>query len=166
MSNAIDTTGIVQSISSIAQGLDYTNRIGDSIKLQRIQCKVQWVTGTTGTKTFIRTLLVRDLDGYGTTPTIANVLQTVSVLSQKNYLNTDRFSVLYDEFECLNSVSQTNAICDIDMPHEGHIKYLGTTAVAASNGKGSLYMLFLSNETAGTNSPIATFNSRIYYTDD
>lgn len=163
---AIDTSGAVNCISQFAQGLDYNNRVGDSIKLQRISFSARFSTGTTGTKTFIRTMLVRDLDGYGTLPTVANVLQQVDVLSEKNYLNTERFSVLYDELEAINSVSTPNTVVRVIMPHEGHIKYLGTTAAAASNGKGSLYILTISNETAGTNAPTCEIRTRIYFTDD
>jgi hypothetical protein len=164
-SAAIDTTSTTSTLSSIAQGLDYTNRIGDSIKLQKIEFKVRWTVGT-GVATFCRVLLVRDLDGYGTKPTMSLVLNTLSVLSPENYLNKDRFSILYDELECLNQVSTPNSVTTFDMAHEGHIKYLGTTAADASNGKGSLYLMFLTNEAAGAAAPTITYHSRIYYTDD
>jgi len=162
--SSIDTAGAVTSMSLIAQGLDYQNRIGDSIKLQRIEFRVRWTVGT-GTGTFIRTLLVRDLDNYGTKPTLGDVLQTVSVLSPKDYLNADRFSILYDELGTLNQ-SDANSVSMYNEPHEGHVKYLGTTAADASNGKGSLYMMFLSNEAAGATAPTVVLHTRIYYTDD
>lgn len=161
----VDSSGTVATISTIAQGLDYTNRVGDSIKMQRIEVRARTVIGA-GTKTFIRVMLVRDLDGYGTAPTVANILQSADVLAPENYLNKDRFSILYDEFEALNSVSVTNSVTTFAMPHEGHIKYLGTTAAAASNGKGSLYLLLISNESAGANTPTVTYYTRIYFTDD
>lgn len=163
-SAAIDTSGTVSSLSLIAQGLDYQNRIGDSIKLQRIEFRLRWQVGT-GVATYVRTLLVRDLDNYGTKPTLGDVLQTVSILSPKDYLNADRFSILYDELGTLNQ-SDTNSVSTFEMAHEGHIKYLGTTAADASNGKGSLYLMFLSNEAAGANAPTVTLHTRIYYTDD
>lgn len=162
--SSIDTAGAVTSISLIAQGLDYQNRIGDSIKLQRIEFRVRWTVGT-GTASFIRTLLVRDLDNYGTKPALGDVLQTVSVLSPKDYLNADRFSILYDELGTLNQ-SDANSVSTFDMAHEGHVKYLGTTAADASSGKGSLYLMFLSSETAGANAPTVVLHSRLYYTDD
>lgn len=161
---SISTTGAVTSCSLIAQGLDYGNRVGDSIKLQRIEFRVRWTVGT-GTGTFCRVLLVRDLDGYGTKPGLTDVLQAVTVLSPKNYLNADRFSILYDELSTLNQ-SDTVSVSMYDSPHEGHIKYLGTTAADASSGKGSLYLMFLSNEAAGVTAPTVVLHSRIYYTDD
>lgn len=162
--SAISTTGAVTSISLIVQGLDYNNRVGDSIKLQRVEFRTRWTVGT-GTGTFCRTLLVRDLDNYGTKPAISDVLQAVSVLSPKNYLNSDRFSILYDELGTLNQ-SDTNSVSVFESPHEGHIKYLGTTAADASSGKGAMYLMFLSNEAAGVTSPTVVLHSRLYYTDD
>lgn len=162
----IDTSGIISTLNNVVQGLDYTNRIGDSIKLQRIEIRIAASMGSTGTKTFLRIMLVRDLDNYGTKPTVADILQTVHYLAPKKYLNNERFAVLYDELECLSSINDTNTITHIDMPHSGHIKFLGTTAADASNGKGSLYILWLSNEAAGTNAPTVAFNSRLYFTDD
>lgn len=160
----ISNTGTVSTISSIAQGLDYTNRVGDSIKMQHIYIGYRWQISTSATKTFVRTMLVRDLDGYGTIPTVTGILETADVLAPKKYLNTDRFSILYDEVETLSSVSETLTVSRYNTPHEGHIKYLGTTAADASNGKGSMYLVFLSSE--ATNQPRVDFNARILFTDD
>jgi len=160
----ISNTGTVSTISTIVQGLDYNQRVGDSIKMQNIYIAYRWQIGASATKTFVRTILFRDLDNYGTLPTVANVLESVDVLSPKKYLNADRFSVLYDEVETLSSVSETLTVSRYSTPHEGHIKYLGTTAADASNGKGSVYLLFLSSEV--TNQPRVDFYTRILFTDD
>lgn len=132
--------------------------------MQNIYCGYRWQIGAGATKTFVRTMLVRDLDGYGTLPTVTGILESADVLAPKKYLNTDRFSVLYDEVETLTSVSETATVSRYFTPHEGHIKYLGTTAADASNGKGSMYLLFLSSES--TNTPRVDFYTRILFTDD
>lgn len=162
----MDTAGSIISFSTMAQGLDYAqNRIGDSIKLQRIEARYRIAMATTATKTFGRVIYFRDLDGYGTAPSVTDVLETADVLSPYKFLNSERFSILYDELLCLSSTGDASEVATINMNHEGHIKYLGTTATAASNGKGSLYFLILSNET-GTNVPTFAHNERIYFTDD
>jgi hypothetical protein len=107
----------------------------------------------------------RDLDGYGTKQAVTDVLESASELSMPKYLNKDRFSILHDEFSCLSITGDSAQVSDFSIPHEGHIKYLGTTAASASNGKGSLYMLIISNE-AGANVPTFAHNDRILYTDD
>lgn len=160
----ISNSGTVSPVSSIAQGLDYTNRVGDSIKIQSMEFKFRWQIGASATKTFVRVLCLRDLDGYGTTPAVTDILQAADVLSPFNCLNITRFSILYDEVEVLTSVDTTASVGAYLTPHAGHIKYLGSAASSASNGKGSVYMLFLSSE--ATNTPRVDFYSRIYFTDD
>ncbi len=161
-----DSSGTVISLSTLAQGLDVSNRIGDSIKLQDIFVNLFYTIGTTATKTVLRAVVFRDLDGYGTSPTVANVLTGGVYLAPPQFLNKDRFSILYDEFVTMQSVNDTDGVTIFHMPHEGHIKYFNTTAASTSNGKGSLYLLLISNESAGTNSPTVNYSTRITYTDD
>lgn len=162
----MDTAGFIYSISTMAQGLDYlSNRVGDSIKLQNIEIRFRVVMATGAAQTQGRIIVFRDLDGYGTLPTVADVLQTASVLSPKNYLKNDRFSILYDELFALSQQGDSNEVGVIHLPHEGHVKYLGTTAAAASNGKGSIYVLIISNE-SGATVPFFAHHERIYFTDD
>lgn len=162
----MDASGTVISFSTMAQGLDYAqNRIGDSIKLQRIEMRFRITMTAVATRTQGRVIVFRDLDGYGTAPAVTDVLETADVLSPTKYLNTARFSILYDELFALSQNGDSCEVGVISMPHEGHIKYLGTTAAAASNGKGSLYFLIISNETT-TSIPFFAHNERIYFTDD
>lgn len=167
-STAFDPNGVLVSISSIVQGLDFTNRVGDSIKMQHIEVRGRIYKNATATQSLYRILLIRDLDGYGTTPNVGDIMEGVGTVSapltQLDFLNRKRFSVLYDELGTLNSTGDSTTVFEISMPHGGHILYLGTTAAAASNGKGSLYLLFLSDE--GTNTPTFGFSSRIVFTDD
>ncbi len=164
-SAGMDTTGTVFCLTRIAQGLDYTNRIGDSIKLQRLEFRYRVSMTSTAARTFGRVILLRDLDGYGTAPGVTDVLETASVLAPKRYLNSERFSILYDELLALSQNGDSCSVGVVDMTHEGHVKYLGTTAAAASDGKGSIYCLIISNETT-TTIPSFTYDSRIYFTDD
>jgi len=160
----IPNTGTVSTVSSIAQGLDYTNRVGDSIKIQYMEFKFRWTIGASATNSFVRVMVVRDLDGYGSTPALTDILATANVLSPINYLHKDRFSVLFDEVEVLTSANNTSSVGAYLTPHAGHIKYLGTSSSTASNGKGSVYMVFLGSE--ATNVPRVDFYSRIAFTDD
>jgi len=164
----VNTTGFTQCVSEIAQGTDFTNRVGDSIKLQKIMCRLRLYQNTGATETTLRVVCFRDLDGYGTAPTTADLFETVGVvsapLSPFKWLNMDRFSVLYDELICFNSTGQQTEEIMFDLPHGGHIKYLGTTAAAGSDGKGSIYWAFLSDE--ATNTPTIAFYSRVLFTDD
>jgi len=116
-------------------------------------------------------MIVRDLDGYGTAPSPADVLELTAVvsapLSPVKFNKRERFSVLFDEVLTVQSASSTG-IASIPFyfssAHSGHVLYLGTTAAAASDGKGSVYVVCVSDE--ATNTPTMAFFSRILYTDD
>lgn len=170
VSTNIGTTASVFSISSIAQGLTSTTRVGDSLRIQHIEVKGRINVNPLASNSLARVLIFRDLDGYGTAPTGADVLEldaAVSApLSPYKFRNLQRFSVLYDElFEVQGTVQGTAGIpFAFDSSHQGHILYLGTAAAAASNGKGSLYVLCVSDE--ATNTASLAFYSRFTFTDD
>ncbi len=165
---AFDTTGTIYSLSTVAQGTDYNTRVGDSIKMQRITVRYRLFKNSSATASMCRVILFRDLDGYGTAPTTADVLQTVgsatAPLTPPDFLNRKRFAIIRDELVDLNSTGDSSYSGVWDLAHEGHVLYLGTTAAAASNGKGSVYMLALSDE--ATNTPTIAFSARIVFTDD
>lgn len=167
-STVVNTTGSIICVSEIAQGLDFNNRVGDSIKIQHIECRVRLYQNTGATETTMRAVCFRDLDGYGTAVATSDFFETVGVvsapLSPYKWLNRDRFSILYDELVTFNSTGNQVEEIVLSMPHAGHVKYLGTTAAAASDGKGSIYWVFLSDE--ATNTPSYALYSRITFTDD
>lgn len=165
---ACTPTGALESISTVAQGVNFTERIGNSIKMQNIEVRGRIFINASATRSIVRIILVRDLDGYGSTPNVGDIMEStgaaVDCLAPHDFLNRKRFSFLYDELLTINNTGDSSTVFEISIPHEGHILYLGATAAAASNGKGSLYMLFISDE--ATNSPTYSFYSRIVFTDD
>lgn len=164
---AFDTNGTVFPVSQIVQGLNYTERVGDSLKIQRIEFNYRVFKNASATNSVVRILLVRDLDCQGATPAVADIIANtasgLAPLSPYKFLNRKRFSILYDNM----SVVSTSDLAFVDrmaMAHEGHILYLGTAANAASQGKGSLFVVAVSDE--ATNTPTIQFTNRITFTDD
>lgn len=166
-STSFDTTGFVTPVSQLVQGLDYTNRVGDSIRMQRIVFNYRVVKNSSATSSVVRIMLIRDLDCAGATPSTSDILQTVggagAPLTFPDYLNRNRFSILHDRLEIV-STSDLAFTGTLDMPHQGHILYLGTAANAASQGKGSMFVVAVSDE--ATNTPTLAFQTRIVFTDD
>lgn len=167
-STAFDSTGSLKPLSQVAQGTDYTQRVGDSIKVQHLELSYFLTINVAAVTTVCRILIVRDLDGYGTIPTTAQILETVggpnSTTTPRKYLNISRFSVIYDDMISLNSSGDNNTIQHISIPMEKHVKYLGTTAANASDGKGSFYFIAISNQ--AVNTPTYELYSRLLFTDD
>jgi hypothetical protein len=166
---SVGTTGAVYCLSQTAQGLTSTDRVGDSIKLQHIEIRGRIVCNPSAPQSLVRILILRDLDGYGTAPTYADVCeynaQVSAPLSPRKFNKRDRFSVLYDDLVALQATTGDSSIpFAFSTAHGGHVLYLGTTAAAASDGKGSVYFMVVSDES--TNTPTVAFVSRILYTDD
>lgn len=140
------------------------------LKIQHIEVRGRINVNPVAANSLVRVLVFRDLDGYGTAPTGSDVLEldgAVSApISPYKYRNLQRFSILHDELVEVQGTVQGNAGFPFyyNSSHAGHILYLGTAAAAASNGKGSLYVLSVSDET--TNTATLAFYSRILFTDD
>lgn len=162
------TTGVVTCISQMAQGSNYTDRVGDSIRVQSIETRIKVFVNAAATISAARCIIFRDLDNYGTAPNISDVLDAGAlggnVLAQYNWLNRDRFSILYDEMFTLDLVANPGEMIGWKATHEGHVKYLGTTAAAGANGKGSIYILMVSDE--ATNTPTFRHSTRLTFTDN
>lgn len=172
-STTISTTGTVFPVSEIAQGLTSTTRVGDSIRLQHFELRGRCTISATANTSLLRLLVVRDLDGYGTAPTVTDILETATPavsapLAPYRFNKRQRFSILFDElFGLVGSAAydgNSEEVFSFMTSHQGHILYLGATAAAASDGKGSVYVVAVSDE--GTNTPSIAFTSRILFTDD
>jgi len=165
---SIPATGTVTCLTQVAQGLDYANRVGDSIRLQNLTLRARLFVNGSATNSVIRVVVFRDLDGYGTAPTFGTVMDSLggnsNPLASTSWLNRDRFSILFDEFLTLDVNGTQSMPLYYHSAHQGHVKYLGTTAAAASNGKGSIYLLFVADE--ATNTPTIAWNARVEFTDD
>lgn len=166
---SINTTGGTYCVSQLAQGLTSTTRVGDSLRIQHLELRGRVVANGSATSSCFRVLMFRDLDGYGTLPTMADVLEYNAVVdaprSPYKYNKLQRFSILFDELiEIQTSTGVSSVPFTFSTAHQGHVLYLGTSAAAASNGKGSVYMGFVSDE--ATNTPTVSFTSRMTFTDD
>ena len=97
-SYACDTTGSVTLLNSMAQGSDFTNRIGR--KYTNVAVQLEGFLGpqdnSIGT-TKCRVMLIYDSQPNGALPAIADVLTASTSNAFMNLNNRDRFKVLCDE---------------------------------------------------------------------
>ncbi len=167
----VDTTGMMYSLSMVSQGLTSTTRVGDSIRIQHIELRGCVLLNSADATANVRVMVVRDLDGYGTAPTPADVLETTQSVaapfSPTRFSRRSRFSVLYDELFALQAAAAGGTCSQVfafESAHQGHVLYLGTAAQAASDGKGTIYVLAVSDE--DTNKPYVSFYANVLFTDD
>lgn len=162
----VTTTPIVVYVSALAQGLDISNRVGDSIRLQGLQYAFSISVSLLCTgPNWIRILLVRDLQNQGAAPVLTDVLTGLSSVALPNYIQSSRYNILYDETVAF--VREVGPMVDIrkgTIPLNGHVKYRSTSAAAASAAEGSLFLMAVSS--LAVNNPSLDYCVRLTYTDD
>jgi hypothetical protein len=154
------TGGQMQILSGIAQGDDYTNRNGNSIRSESLSCFISLKINASATNSVCRVILCldRERDGSTNVPTSSSILETsTEPLSPYNVLQQQinpRFTVLHDSITVLTQVSRTMELISYSSSLQQHVTFIGTGSSSASLGEGAITIFLISSE--GVNLP--TFN--------
>jgi len=167
-----DQNGSLAALTQLAQGTTMNTRVGNSIRVQRLSIMGRVAVNSSVTSfSMVRVLVFRDMEGQGTAPAMSDVLESVGSTSAPrqpyDWLNRKRFSIVADWYfpVTVNSGGSTSVReFTLDEPFTKHVLYRGTSAAAASDGEGTIYIGAVSDE--ATNTPTVAFTSRITYTDD
>lgn len=162
---------VFMQLNGIAQGDDYTNRIGRSIRA--INLTLRWTTtmnASTVDESY-RMLIVCDKmldpdDGETPSQIVTKLLQdtTNPVLSPINREYSDRFVILKEKMYSLSDGQGTRAFNKVFLRLGFHIKFDGTTQTLQSAN--SLYFILLSDNANSTNPSSCEVYSRLNYTDN
>lgn len=166
------TAGAITQISQqIVQGDSIQGRSGDTISPKELTVNLAMVS--IGHAYLGRVIIFQDMLNVGIDPTVAQVLDTASYIAtyQPDTAQQHRFKILYDHtFSCdfISGVVTTTSrmFKEFKFKLKGKIRYNGATNVAASNGPGALYILFIS-DIASTNVTTEYYNyyTQLVYTD-
>jgi len=164
---SVTNTSTAIYASALAQGVDVSNRVGDSIRLQGLEYSFR-ISGDASFVglSYVRLLIVRDNENSGSTPAVTDLLVSQSSTSLQNWLTRSRFNVLLDEV--VGFYSAIGPMIEFrrgTIGQHGHVKYRGTSASVASAAEGSIFILAFSNATVGT-PPAMEYSFRVMYTDD
>ena len=147
--NSNTTTGTVINLTNgIIQGDDLNQRSGDQVKVQKHTLHVK-ASAITVNQSF-RFILFKDNMNRGTTPGVAEILNTANYLSQYNTVTKqqNRFTILRDFMLDCNVAGES--IKSRVVNAKGHrVSYNGATAVAASNGPGAIFLLVIGDSLTG-----------------
>lgn len=178
------STGALVLMPLIAQGLDDGQRIGDSVRIKKIELR-QFLSQSTAATAgdLFRTLIVYDKQANGAAPTFAQVITDntaggyLAIGTPNNVyispggMGTSRFKILYDK---LNVFDQQVALAGTtsQISRENHIvlnklnlpiNYSGTGSTVASIASGSVYILTVGVNNTNVTSSVASW--AIDYTD-
>lgn len=147
--NSNSTAGVVNNLTNaIVQGDDLNMRTGDQLKVQKHTLHVK-TSAITVNQSF-RFILFKDNTNRGSTPTVTEVLNTANYLSQYSPVTKQqhRFTILHDFM--LNCNVAGESIKSRVVTSKGHrVNYNGSTAVAASNGPGAIFVLCIGDSLTG-----------------
>jgi hypothetical protein len=170
--NALATvnTGTSFYLMNVAQGVDYNQRVGNSIRVQHGY--IRGIVNRTTADAVVRIIVLRDSENAGAAPAGSDVLTSTGtascVVSPYLYSNRNmnsgrnRFSIVYDE--CL--LVSTNLPQQAFFHEFGgkHVKFRGTTNGTASAGEGAYFMYVFTD--AAANQPTINLYTELVFTDD
>lgn len=165
--------GIVVLMNGVAQGTDYTNRIGRKILLKswlfRVGIVPQAITSPSGD--ICRVMLIYDCQTNAATPAVTDILTTGFYNSPMNLNNRDRFKVLADKFVTIGAANYAAGALTTGSPVPRQIKIFkkmnmeeifgGTGATVGSINTGGLFVVFISLSATTT----YVYDSRVRFLD-
>ena len=172
---ALDTTGSVTLLNTVAQGASVNQRVGKKIILKGLQARGLCQNGATATINDVAFLIVYDKRPTGSLPAVTDILATASSTAFNNDANSGRFQILkrVDTVLLGNSnaaANQTDAMA-FSADFWLDLKGLPTTFKAAGTGaigdqeEGSLLLVTVGNVAAGTAAATAFLGFRLRFLD-
>jgi len=159
------STGTIHALTTISQGASTSTRVGDSIKPLYLNFRGYIENVHISNSGQVRIIVFRGKKENAITPLVSDVLASLSVISQYNYTDINRFTILKDKTYVINpgtaitasTAVQFNLSCRLD----GHIKYVtGGTTIE----QGGLYVLYITNNSV--QAPAVYYNQRLTFTDN
>lgn len=184
----VNTTGSFTLLAAPVPGTDFTNRVGRKVELKSVYIRgFVFPEAAASQGVAIDTIMEQarlivfvDKQPNGAVPVVADLLNTASTASMLNLNNRDRFRIIHDEtFEfdpyyfsntaTQSYVSATNQIKPVKYFKKLNIRTIfnaGTAGTIADINSEALYMFWIGNAAAGTNTDVnATVSTRVRFTD-
>lgn len=169
---AMDTTGTVTLIPTIAQGASVNQRIGKKAMLKSLQFRGLATAGSAATVNDCSFLIVYDKRPTGSLPAVTDILLSANSVAFNNDVNSGRFRILKRVDFALVGNSTTPATgreiesADFYLKINRPIvfKAAGTGAIADIE-EGALYLVTVGNNTAGTSAATLTGGFRTRFID-
>jgi hypothetical protein len=155
--------------SGIAQGADWNQRGGNSVRL--VGLEVSYIATMVGATSNGRMLLFQDNESRGAAPTLAETLElgggSYGVVSPYEHKSVNRFNMLKDELFHWGTGNATGSVTVAKhflLPTSNHVMWNGTTAAQGDSGEGALYVQYMGDLVG--NSFNLLFWCRMFYVDN
>lgn len=171
---AMNTTGSITLIATVAQGTTVNQRVGKKIRWNSIQIRGYVASDTATVQCNGALIIVYDKRPTGALPAITDVLVSANQNSFNNDDNASRFQILrrWDWAFAGNSTtagqqtdSTVRAINEYIKVNKPCVYKTGTTGVISQIEQGALYAITVGNVAAGTGDANAGVGYRVRFTD-
>jgi len=170
---AMDTTGSITLVATIAQGASQSQRVGKKALYKSCQFRGICTSNTATVVADGACLLVYDRDPTGGLPNITDVLNTVTSASFNNDTNSDRFKIVrrWDFVFCGNTTAPSTGMEVHSFDHFVDMRNMevqfGNLASGAIGDikKGALYFITCGGNGPGTTAPVCTMGCRTRFID-
>lgn len=156
--------GVILLLTGMAQGADYNQRNGNSVKPVSIQFRVNIFAGTTNTG--YRIILYQDTEPRQALPASSDILEVVATVAPMNHVNGKRFKILKDIHCQVDSTTNVMRQHKFYKKLNGHVKYTGSAGGITTTDENNIYMYFLADTISGTQTPTAQVYTRFRYIDN
>lgn len=164
---AFSNAGALVNISKCAEGTEYNQRVGRSIKLKSVLVRMTLQINAAATVPCRgRVMLFIDTQNLGAIPSTTDVLNTADTLSPLDINGTagNRFKVLYDRTYTFTVGNNTACAPKVYKKLHNHAKFKGSTGNDSDCLEGQVYLLFITD--VATNVPTYSYNSRVRFLDN
>lgn len=171
-SRALDTTGVIVLVATIAQGATINDRLGKKAMYKSFQIRGRVVANSATVTALGAIMLVYDKRPTGSLPAITDVLETINAASLTNNDNSNRFQIIYRRQ--YNIVGNTTGVTTDSVQHsiDDFVKFKGTigfksagTGAIADIEHGAVYLITCGNVAAGTTAADSAITIRTRFED-
>jgi len=153
-------------LNGLSLGTSAITRNGQSIRCADLQFNCTITISSAASASFVRLVLLQDTQPNASVPGADDVyVDTTNVRSMRTVGYNTRFRIILDELVSLTAVNLTSYAMTRLFPLSFHVEFnTGNAGTIADITKGSLYLLYFSNE--GTNYPLIGYYSRFSFVDN
>lgn len=152
-----DTTGSVTLLNGVAQGTDFTQRVGRKFNMKSILLRLSIQPGSTATTNALaRWIIVYDKQTNATAPAITDIIVAANESAANNLSNRDRFVIIYDKVVNIGATGSNDnqraffrkyKRCNMEVTNGG------TGSTVGSIQTGALWFVTCGEKAAGTTAP-------------
>ncbi len=148
--SGVSGAGAVTPLTLLAQGVDYNQRDGISIRAVALESRLSIEINAAAQFDEFRIIYFVDHENRGASPVTPDLLEVADVRSAYNHLTLERFEILHDELCQLSQGGPQVLDRVIKIPLKHHVRYTGAGGAIANALEGQIFYFVMSQQAINT----------------